>query len=98
MHTPPDKSKTWDSHGEDGWYLGMAPEHYRCHRVYITKTRSERIANSVKFLPHKCKLTKTTAKDSALEAAIRLIEALQNPAPGAPFSEDPNGTGAALKT
>ena len=88
VHTPPDKRRTWDSHGEDGWYLGMAPEHYRCHRVYITKTRSERIARSVKFLPHKCKLPKKTAKYSALEAANRLIEALQNPAPGAPFSED----------
>ena len=76
----------------------MAPEHYRCHRVYITKTRSERIARSVKFLPHKCELPRTTAKDSALVAASRLIEALQNPAPGAPFSEDRNGTGRALKT
>jgi hypothetical protein len=66
--------------------------------VYITKTWSERIARSVKFLLHRCKLPKTTATDSALEAANRLIQALQNPAPGDPFSEDPNDSGAAIKT
>ena len=41
VHEPPNKRGTWDIHGVDGWYLGMAPDHYRCHRVYIPKMRAE---------------------------------------------------------
>ena len=28
---------TWASHGVKGWYLGPSMDHYRCHRVYVTK-------------------------------------------------------------
>ena len=49
VHEPPNKRGKWDIHGVDGWYLGMASEHYRCHRVYIQKMRAERIAQTVKI-------------------------------------------------
>ena len=29
---------TWAPHGVTGWYIGSAPRHYRCYRVYILKT------------------------------------------------------------
>ena len=51
-YVTPDGRLTWDPHGLDGWYIGNAPEHYRCHKVYITKTRAERIARTVEFFPH----------------------------------------------
>jgi hypothetical protein len=96
VHTPTDKRKTWQTHGVEGWYIGMAPEHYRCHRVYIPSTRSERITQCVKFLPHSCTIPHTTPRDSAMTAANKLIEALQHPAQDAPFVEDRNNTGEAL--
>jgi hypothetical protein len=37
IHETPNKQRTWVVHGTDGWYLGGAPEHYRCYRVYATK-------------------------------------------------------------
>ena len=63
VHEPPNKRGTWDIHGVDGWYLGMSPDHYRCHRVYIPKTRAERIAQTVKLFPHNCNVPQNTSTD-----------------------------------
>ena len=52
VHEPPNKRGTWDIHGVDVWYLGMAPDSLLCHRVYIPKTRAEQIDQTVKFFPH----------------------------------------------
>jgi hypothetical protein len=37
-HENPQQRASWDPHGVDGWYLGPAPDHYRCYRVHINKT------------------------------------------------------------
>jgi hypothetical protein len=29
---------TWATHGVRGWYIGPAPEHYRCFKTYANKT------------------------------------------------------------
>jgi hypothetical protein len=42
-HETPNRRKTWAPHGQDGWYIFPALEHYRCYTVYISKTRSERV-------------------------------------------------------
>jgi len=49
IHEKPGQKKTWDPHGALGWYLGMAPHHYRCWRIYVTKKASERIGDTVEF-------------------------------------------------
>ena len=33
VHETPVIRRNWAPHGVDGWYLGPAPDHYRCHRV-----------------------------------------------------------------
>ena len=68
VHNPPNKRGTWDIHGVNDWYLGMAPDHYRCHRVYIPKTRAERIAQTVKLFPHNCNVPQNTSADVAAAA------------------------------
>jgi hypothetical protein len=50
-HETPNRRRTWAPHGQDGWYIGPALEHYRCYTVYITKTRRERIVETVDFFP-----------------------------------------------
>jgi hypothetical protein len=42
-HETPGRRRTWAPHGQDGWYIGPALEHYRCYTVYTTKTRSNRM-------------------------------------------------------
>ena len=47
VHKTPNNRRTCPPHGVDGWYLGPSPDHYRCHRVYIPRTRTERITKTV---------------------------------------------------
>jgi hypothetical protein len=48
-HETPNHRVTWAPHGQDGWYIGPALEHCRCYTVYISKTRSERVIETVVF-------------------------------------------------
>ena len=79
--------RTWAPHGVDGWYLGPAPKHYRCYKLYGPKTRAERTAKTVQFFPHQCLVPKTSFVDAAIVAARALTKALTNPAPVASFSQ-----------
>jgi hypothetical protein len=48
-HETPSRRSTWAPQDLYGWYLGPAPEYYRCYTVHITKTRGERIVETVDF-------------------------------------------------
>jgi hypothetical protein len=48
-HVKPDDRRTWDARSDSGYSLGTSMEHHRCFRVYITKTRSTRISDTVHF-------------------------------------------------
>jgi hypothetical protein len=50
-HETPNRRRTWAQHGQYGWYIGPTLEHYRCYIVYISKTRSERVVETVGFFP-----------------------------------------------
>jgi hypothetical protein len=86
VHETPEKQSSWAIHGQDGWYLGHAPEHYRCYRVFVTSTAAERIAGTVKFFPATSDMPRTSSSDAATIAASNLVHALQHPAPAAPFA------------
>jgi hypothetical protein len=98
VYENPGVRRTWAPHGVDGWYLGGAPEHYRCHRIYVPKTRAERIAKTVEFFPHQCAMPKTSSADAATKAALDLVHALQHPAPAAPFATLGQSQLAAIQT
>jgi hypothetical protein len=53
VHETPSRRRTWAPHGQDGWYIGPALEHYRCYTVYITKTRGDIIVETVDFFRKK---------------------------------------------
>jgi hypothetical protein len=85
-HEKPQQRASWDPHGVDGWYLGPAPDHYRCYRVHINKTKADRIVDTVEFFPAKVTMHRTASKDMATIAAQELTHAIMHPAPAAPFS------------
>jgi hypothetical protein len=84
-HETPNRRRTWSPHGQDGWYIGPALEHYRCYTVYITKTRGERIVKTVDFFPDKFKLPFPSSQDLATKAASKLTHVLLHPQPAGPF-------------
>ena len=45
----PTKRGTWDPHLVTGWNLGTSMVHYRCFRVYVKKTREERVTETIFF-------------------------------------------------
>ena len=45
----PNNCTSWAPHGEVGWYIGPAIEHYRWHKTYIPKIIAERISDTVEF-------------------------------------------------
>jgi hypothetical protein len=85
LHETPSQRKTWATHGVDGWYVGHAPEHYRCYRIFVTQTHAERIGSTVEFFPSHLDMPKTSSADNAMRAARDLLHALQNPTPATPF-------------
>jgi hypothetical protein len=96
-HETPSRRRTWAPHGQDGWYIGPALEHYRCHTVYITKTRGDRIVETVDFFPEKFTLPFPSAQDVATQAAADLTHALLHPQPAGPCCKVVNEQTIALK-
>ena len=58
--------------------MGHAPDHYRFHKLCIPKTRSERIATTVKFYPYKVRMLKLSKIEKISMAATRLTDVLKN--------------------
>jgi hypothetical protein len=96
-HETPSRTRTWDPHGQDGWYIGPALEHYRCYSVYITKTRGDRIVETVDFFPEKFNLPFPSAQDMATQAAADLTHALLHPQTAGPFCKVGDEQTLALK-
>jgi hypothetical protein len=71
----------------DCWYIGPALEHYRCYTVYITKTRSSRVVETVEFFPHEFKVPFPSSSKLATQTAADLTHALLNPQPAGPFCQ-----------
>jgi hypothetical protein len=86
-HETPNRRRTWAPHGQDGWYLGPALEHYRCYTVYITKTRGNRIVETVDFFPEKFTLPFPRPQGQANKATAELTRALLHPQPAGPFCQ-----------
>ena len=80
-HMMPSTRDTWAEHTASGYYIGNLREHYRCHKVYITATKSTRICQTV-FFRHKY-LTQPsfTTNDALLLAADRLTTAIARAVP-----------------
>jgi hypothetical protein len=96
-HETPSRRRTWAPHGKDGWYIGPALEHYRCYTVYITKTRGNRIVETVEFSPEKFTLPFPSSQYLSTQAAADLTHALLHPQPAGPFCKVGNEQTIALK-
>jgi hypothetical protein len=96
-HETPSRRRTWAPHGQDGWYVGPALEHYRCYTVCITKTRGNRIVETVEFFPEKFTLPFPSSQDLATQAAADLAPAILHPQPAGPFCKVGDEQTIALK-
>ena len=86
FHEMPSARGSWSPHGVEGYYIGPAMEHYRCYKVWIEETRSDRTGNTLVWLPKMVPVPKTSSADAAVTAALDLIHALQHPHPASPLA------------
>ena len=84
MHSKPDQRASWDYHGLEGFYVAPAPDHYRCLTCYLPKTKSEVIADTVKFLPRYIPIPETSLDDYVKKTADDLIHLLLHKSPAIP--------------
>jgi hypothetical protein len=96
-HENPNRRRTWAPQRQDGWYIGPALEHYRCYKVYITKTREARIVETVEFPPEKFTFPFPSAQDLAIQATADLTHDLLHPQPVGPFCQVGDEQTIALK-
>jgi hypothetical protein len=95
-HEKPGKRRTWAPHGQHGYSLGPAMHHYRCQNVYIAATASERIVDTLEFLPHNFPMPQLSSTDILLMATNDISNAIKNPHPEVPFSHIGDDAIAAL--
>ena len=77
MHESTNRRKSWDPHSLSGWYLGTSTEHYRCHKIFCKKTRSERISDTVFFQHRYITQPTVTPEDQVIKAIGDLSSALR---------------------
>ena len=77
-HLKPDQRASWAKHGVLGWYIGPSFKHYRCYRVYIPKTRSERVVDTVELFSTHSPTPTWDANKQIIQAAHDLTLALRN--------------------
>ena len=77
MHESTNRRRTWDPRSLSGWYIGTSTEHYRCHKIFCKRTRSERISDTVVFRHKYITQPEITPEDQIVKAVNDLTAALR---------------------
>ncbi|KAL7477511.1 hypothetical protein ACHAW6_003318, partial [Cyclotella cf. meneghiniana] len=77
FHIKPNRHRTWGKHSMDGWYLKTSPEHHRCHIVFVKKTQSKRVIDTVLFKHKYITQPEVMPADMIIKAYHDLTKALQ---------------------
>jgi hypothetical protein len=76
FHNKPTKRRSWGEHSSDGWYIGIAPEHYRCHKIFVKATRAIRSSDTVFFKHKYITQPAITPADAIVKAYQDLLHAI----------------------
>ena len=94
-HVPPQERATWAQHGLIGYYVGPAPQHYRCFQIWIEATKAIRISDCVEWFPVDILNADIDAKLAALplislhSADFQRVEKSSQPTPPIPTVSSP---------
>jgi hypothetical protein len=95
-HEKPSNRKTWSPHALDGWYIGTAPELYRCYNVWMWDTRATCICDTLTWYPTQVSMPPSSTTDTIVECLRDIVEALQNPSPASALAPQTNTQSKAL--
>ena len=81
-HDLPAQRKSWAPHVSEGFYLVPVLNHYRFFRIWNLRTQSERICETMKWLPHGTISVPTPTPDELLRLTITDLQtAIKNARP-----------------
>ena len=78
-HVKPGQRRSWAPRGNEGWYIGPALDHYRCVKCYFPQTRSERVIDTLTFLPHRVPFPTIKIDTFLRQAATDIVSLLKHP-------------------
>ncbi len=87
-HVTPGVCKTWAPHTASGYYLGNMWEHYCCHEVYISDTKSICTCLTVFFKHKYLTMPSITPADALIHAADYLTDAISGLIPTSTVTAD----------
>ena len=85
IHKKPSDRKSWQFHGEEGFYVAPALNHYRCLTCYIPKTRQEKISDTVTFISKHVPIPEASVEEHIKQTSKDLIHLLLSKEPSLPF-------------
>ena len=78
VYQDPKTRKSWAPHAQSGWYVGPAPQHYRCYKFWIPETKGYRIGQTARIFPAYTTTPTMTGEEYAILTARDLVLALKN--------------------
>jgi hypothetical protein len=87
-HVTPGARETWAPHTASGYYIGNAWEHYCCHEVYISNTKSICTCLTVFFKHKYLNMPSLTPSDALIHAADNLTDATSGLIPTSTVTAD----------
>ena len=98
VHSKPTQRKSWEFHGQQGWYVAPAPHHYRCVTCYIPSKHREIVSDTIKIIPNYVPIPQTNIDEYIKEKLLTIFKLLQQQKPSISPIEYPHSQSALLKT
>ena len=77
IHNKPTTRKTRENHASEGYYIKTSREHYRCYKIWMMKTRSIQVADTI-FFKHQFITMSTVSKaDTIVVVANKLTQVIR---------------------
>ena len=72
----PEDRTSWAPHAREGFYVGPAMHHYRCHKIWDKRTSRTSVIDTLKWLPHNFRMPTANREGLIVAAANDLTKAL----------------------
>ncbi len=78
IHAKPGTHRSWDYRAKQGFYVGLALNHYRCYKLVKSETKQKVISDTVQFRHAYLKIPAVSAEDKILNGLQVMVGAMQN--------------------
>ena len=100
VHNKTTKRPAWSFHGDEGFYIGPALEHYRCIECLIQQSNRLCLADTIFFFPHNMEFPTISLSTCLTTALDKIVSTLAGSTfwydnPSLPFDDE---TMAAINT